>query len=129
MSRSVAREVAQALRQDGEPVTLEDEPQPPAEPDSLAWSATPPPAAALASADTSGALLGWRSDHIVADAYQGDIEVRLSPVLLAEQGWQAPPRRGMTILARGHRFAVQACDTRSLGGVPVMHIVQARGGR
>lgn len=132
LGRTLAREAARDLRRDGEPLALEAEPAPAAPPDrgSLTWNAqaaaaAPPPA----RAESRGTVQGWRSDRIVGDAYQGEIEVRLSPLLLAELGWEAAPRRGMTILARGHRFAVQSCDTRALGGVAVLHIVQAKGGR
>ncbi len=71
---------------------------------------------------------GYRAAELVNDIQQGDREVTIAPGALLAVGVPRWPERLDRLEIGGSRATVQSCETRSLRGVPAMHVIQVRGG-
>jgi hypothetical protein len=60
--------------------------------------------------------------------HEGDRVLRVAPGDLAAQGWSDAPDMPDRVQIGDQTAVVQTTETRSLRGVPCMHVIQVRGG-
>jgi hypothetical protein len=80
------------------------------------------------SATVKAFVRGYAPHELVGDIQQGDRVLRVAPGDLAAQGWSDAPDMPDRVQIGDQTAVVQTTETRSLRGVPCMHVIQVRGG-
>lgn len=75
-----------------------------------------------------GVASNFDPDKIQGAVRQGDLRVTISNAEIAAASWPAPPRSGDVLTIDSKAWAVQGCDTKTLGSDVLAYELWVRGG-